>query len=269
MEMDLLDIVLRILTGALIGFCIGMTGVGGGVILVPTLTLGFGMAPSVSVGTAILYTFLAKISAVYHHVRLKTINYRTAWTFLIGAIPGSAVASWYVNHRAGSVLDEAASIQFQENLKFFIAAAMLASTGLLILNLVQTRINRTPSEPGNRPDRVLLCMLLGAVVGAVVGSTALGAGILAIPVLLFCFRTATSQTVGSSIFIGLMLTLISSFIYGKGGQIHILTAVFMSLGAIPGVYYGSRMTVLLSEEKLKIVVIGLIAVASFLMFFKQ
>ncbi len=269
MEIGLLDIILRILTGAIIGFCIGMTGVGGGVILVPTLTLGFGMAPSVSVGTAILYTFLTKISAVYYHFRLKTINYRIAWIFLIGAIPGSVIASWYVNHRAGFVLDEAARIQFQGNLKLFIAAAMLASTGLLILNLVQKQMNDNPSEPGSHSGRAPLCILLGAIIGAIIGSTALGAGILAIPVLLFCFGIAASQTVGSSIFIGLILTFISSFIYSKGGQIHIPTAVFMSLGAIVSVYYGSRMTVLLSEAKLKIVVIGIIIVASFLMFFKQ
>ena len=273
MEPGLLGIVSRIFTGAAIGVCIGMTGIGGGAIVVPVLTLGFGMTPSMSVGTASLYTFLTKIYATYRHVGLKTISYRISWIFLVGALPGNAIASWYVNHRATTGLDESLNVQFQADLKRFIATVMLASAGILLLNLVTTRKqkNRDDSEPGKGPGgpphkrhigKALLGVLLGACVGAIVGATALGVGVLGIPVLLICFGIAASQAVGTSIFIGLILTLISSLIYGKGGQIHIVTALLMSLGSVVGVYYGSRAAVTLPETKLKLVVIGIIAIAT-------
>ncbi len=279
MEYGLIEILLRILTGAVIGFCIGMTGVGGGSIVVPTLIFGFGMTPSVSVGTASLYTFLTKIYATFRHVRLQTINYRIAFIFLAGAIPGNMIASWYVNERAASGMDEAERALFQSNLKLFIATAMLASTSMLIMNLIQTsrrKNDENDEQATSQADKaqgvpigkLLLGILLGLCVGGIVGSTALGTGVLAIPVLILCYSVSTSQGIGSSILIGLVLTLISSLIYSKGNQIHIPTAVFMSLGSIVGVYYGSKMTVMLSEAKLKMVVIGIIIIASCLMFFK-
>ena len=278
MEFDWLDVVLRILSGAIVGFCIGMTGVGGGAIAVPLLTIGFGMPPSISVGTASLYTFLTKIYATYRHFRLKTINYRVAWTFLAGAVPGNVIASWYVNYRAGSNMDEGMKAQFQGNLKAFIAMAMLASVGMLFLNLVKRKkkggdsrseLGRNPGRASQRhPGKMAIGLLMGAVVGAVVGATALGAGVMAIPVLLLCFGITASQCIGSSIFIGLILTLISSLIYTKGGQMHTMTAVLMSLGSLGGVYYGSKMTVKLPEARLKQVVIGIILIASVLMFFR-
>ncbi len=273
MEIDLLNIVLRILTGAMVGFCIGMTGIGGGAIVVPTLTLGFGLPPSISVGTANLYTFLTKIYATYRHARLKTINYRVSWIFLAGAVPGSIAASWYINHRAGSVVGEGLNVQFQGNLKLFIAAVILASGGILLLNLIITRkqMSNNPNPirtPPQHTARTMLGIAMGPIVGATVGATALGTGIMAIPILLFCFGIYTSQGIGSSIFIGLVLTLISSLIYGKGGQIHIPTALLMSLGSLVGVYYGSKLMVKLPETKLKLVVIGIILIASILMFFR-
>ena len=276
MEFDALHILLKILTGAAIGFCIGMTGVGGGSIVVPTLTLGFGLLPSVSVGTASLYTFLTKIYATYRHTQLKTISYRIAGIFLVGALPGNILASWYVNHRAGGGLDEIAKTQFQNHLKIFIAVVMLMSPAMLVLDLIRFRnrnnkqsIQNTDSAPPSTSlAKILLGILLGFCVGAVVGSTALGAGVLAIPVLLLCFGTEASKGIGSSILIGLVLTLVSSLIYSKGGQIHIPTAIWMSTGSIVGVYFGSKMTVVLSEKSLKAVVIGIIIFASLLMLLK-
>ena len=72
-DLSITFVILRVIVGAVIGFCIGMTGVGGGAIVVPTLTSGFGLPPSMAVGTASLYTLITKIFATATHIRLKTM----------------------------------------------------------------------------------------------------------------------------------------------------------------------------------------------------
>ena len=69
--LSLLELAGRLVLGILIGFCIGMTGVGGGVLVLPALTILLRMNPVVAVGTASFYAFLTKVSATFHHIKLK------------------------------------------------------------------------------------------------------------------------------------------------------------------------------------------------------
>ena len=87
MDLDVPMIAVKLLTGLVIGASIGLTGIGGGVLVLPTLTLLFGLPPTVAVGTANLYSFLCKLSATYFHYKQKTIAFGTSGCFLIGAIP--------------------------------------------------------------------------------------------------------------------------------------------------------------------------------------
>ncbi len=52
--MDLISVLLDLVFGAIIGFAIGISGIGGGVLIMPVLTGILGIAPSVAVGTASL-----------------------------------------------------------------------------------------------------------------------------------------------------------------------------------------------------------------------
>ena len=54
MDLDVLEILIRVVIGGAIGFCIGLTGVGGGVLVVPALALlGVGSAQAVATASVI------------------------------------------------------------------------------------------------------------------------------------------------------------------------------------------------------------------------
>jgi len=94
-DFGVIEIASRLLVGGAIGFCIGLTGVGGGILMLPALTLLFGMDPVTAVGTASFYSFLTKASATWHHVKLKTIEWKIALRFLVGAVPANiGIALW-------------------------------------------------------------------------------------------------------------------------------------------------------------------------------
>ena len=61
------------IAGLVVGFIVGMTGVGGGSLMTPIL-LWFGINPATAVGTDLLYAAITKASGVWVHARQKNID---------------------------------------------------------------------------------------------------------------------------------------------------------------------------------------------------
>jgi uncharacterized membrane protein YfcA len=58
---------LYIVAGALVGLLVGLTGVGGGSLMTPLLTLLFGISPSIAVGTDLAFAALTKSVGTIAH----------------------------------------------------------------------------------------------------------------------------------------------------------------------------------------------------------
>jgi uncharacterized protein len=57
--------------GALTGFVVGMTGVGGGALMTPLLLLVFGVAPITAIATDLWFATITKqVGALFHHKAL-------------------------------------------------------------------------------------------------------------------------------------------------------------------------------------------------------
>jgi uncharacterized protein len=269
--LTLMELAVRFVLGLLIGFCIGMTGVGGGVLVLPALTLMLKMNPVMAVGTASLYAFLTKISATFHHIKLKTIDWRISFLFLAGALPANAIVSILIAHWAEGP-------EFLHALKLFITGTVFFCAGVMVLNLIgqihkekSGGTRKTLSERiAERPHHSrILGVMMGAVVGALIGATSIGGGVLIVPMLMVLFGLEARRTVGSSIFIAVILTLLTSIIYHKGGATDEVTAIVMSVGSLIGVPPGSKLSAKMSDKLLQSIVIALIFIAAVMMIFKS
>ncbi len=268
--MDITDVLLRVVLGLVIGFCIGLTGVGGGVLVLPALTLLLRMNAVMAVGTASLYAFLTKISATFHHAKLKTIDWTLSLLFLAGAIPVNfLVARWI----AGQGANEA----FTAALKTFITGMVFFCVVMMVFNLI--RKIRAQKKGGTKTElsdhiaripilRRTLAVLMGSVVGALIGATSIGGGVLIVPMLMILFGLPARQTVGSSIFIAVMLTLVTALSYFSGdNSMDAMTAIIMAAGSLIVVPFGSRLSVKMPERLLQVIVIGIILIAAIMMLY--
>lgn len=266
LDLTLLDLIIRLALGLVIGFCIGLTGVGGGVLVLPALTLVLGMDPVKAVGTTSFYAFLTKISATFHHAKLKTIDWGTSFRFLAGAVPAAILVSLWISSKG-------ASESFQNGLKNFIVGVVFFSVVMMILNMVKQSRTTLETEERTLADRINghalartgLCLLMGVIIGALIGATSIGGGVLIVPILIILFNLPASRTVGSSIFIAVVLTLATSLIYGKGGEVDNVTAIIMAVGSLSGVYYGSKLSTRMPDRLLQFIVVVLILIAAILM----
>ena len=254
----------RLLLGLVIGFVIGLTGVGGGVLVVPALNLLLGLPASVAVGTASLYSFLTKIVAVFEHFKLKTIDFSISLLFLLGAVPGTIVASLVVIYLANQEGKEKVA-QFQSDLKLLIAWVMLVSVVLILFDLFGRSKTRSRAIKLTRAHTIGgICS--GFFVGLLFGTTSVGGGVFVVPLLLILFGMTSQKTVGSSLLIAVVLTFLKSLLFLKGDNLDYEAAILMALGSLPGIFWGSRVSIKISDVSLKKIIVAVISLATIAMF---
>lgn len=86
------------LAGLAIGFLSGLTGVGGGVFLVPTMVIGFGLAQRIAQGTSLVAILPTAVVGAITHFRHGNVDLRSAARIAAAGVPaalvGAGLALW-------------------------------------------------------------------------------------------------------------------------------------------------------------------------------
>src|SRR5438132_7397928 len=77
----------KILVGFVVGVLIGLSGIGGGVLLLPVLIYGLGVPAIIAVGSDALFNFFTKIPAGLMHFRKGRVGPKTVLALPVGSVP--------------------------------------------------------------------------------------------------------------------------------------------------------------------------------------
>src|SRR5436305_6187663 len=93
------------LAGAIVGFVIGLTGMGGGALMTPVLVIFFNINPAAAVSSDIVTSLVLKPFGGSVHVRRGTVNWRLVRWLMIGSIPmaflGAYILDQHVSKHGG------------------------------------------------------------------------------------------------------------------------------------------------------------------------
>ena len=78
----------KILIGFVVGTLIGLTGVGGGVLLLPVLIFVLRVPPIIAVGSDALFNFVTKIGSSWVHIKKGTVRKKVVLALASGSVPG-------------------------------------------------------------------------------------------------------------------------------------------------------------------------------------
>jgi uncharacterized membrane protein YfcA len=92
-DLGLLGYLLVTLSGAAIGVLSGLTGVGGGILLVPTLVLGFGIGQRVAQGTSLLAILPTAAFGALVHRRQGDVDDGAAARMAVAGVPGALIGA--------------------------------------------------------------------------------------------------------------------------------------------------------------------------------
>jgi uncharacterized membrane protein YfcA len=247
---------LLVLTGAATGVVGALLGLGGGVFLVPLLTLALGIPIRAAIAASLI-SVIATASAS------STVNLERG----------------LVNMRLGMVLEVATSIgglagglaaaALTQRQLFLVFGVTLGIMGILMAfrsgrRNVKIDTGIAPGILGGRLQegdqayvyhikRLPLGLAASLVAGAISGLLGLGGGIIKVPVLsTFCGVPIRVAAATSAFMIGVTAAASAWVYYGRGDiALHLSAAVAM--GALPGSLLGARLTHKVEARSLKVI----------------
>jgi len=248
LNLDWIFIASQLVTGAVLGLLIGMTGIGAGVLIMPALMFISHVDPAVAVGTSLLFSVLSKGYGVLEHWKLGSIDKETNFSLSAGAIPMVLIASLGVNKLKQFLPPEI----FNFWMKIALAAMVLAISIYLFWDGFKKNQDNSYKcgDPLTKPQKIKGAAY-GGVVGTLVGATSIGGGVFIIPILTGVFKLSAKCVVGTSILISVALTLVGSGIYLYYGNVDIMIALLLVVGSLLGIRAGAKAAHSMSNLTLK------------------
>jgi hypothetical protein len=229
-----MDLLLKSLVGFFVGTLIGMTGVGGGVLLLPILIFGLHVPAMRAVGSDALFNFITKIGASIVHLRRGTVRRRVVLALICGSAPGS--------YAGVSLLVHLRKVH-GDGVNHFITVAVGAlliciPTFLFFQKKIEDRVAVKPPTVKS----FAWMLLIGLVAGFLVGITSVGSGSIVMMLMLLFFSFQPKVMVGTDIVHALLLTGVTSLLhmFAKNVDFHLVGALV--IGSIPGGLFGSYLS---------------------------
>lgn len=234
--------------GFAIGFLIGMTGMGGAVLMTPLLILVFGINPVTAIGTDIFYSAITKTVGGFQHLRQRTVHRGLAFWMAIGAVPAAVLGVAMIE-----VLQSTVGEDRVDEIVFGILGATLLVVGIatLLRTVLLPDVVRERRSMHLYRRHIIAGILTGLVVGFVIGLTSAGSGTLMAIILIAVFRLTPSRVVGTSIFTAAVLLWAASAAHWLGGNIDFPLAWNILVGSIPGVIIGSKLAIKAGQDFLR------------------
>jgi uncharacterized protein len=227
------------LTGLLVGFLVGLTGMGGGALMTPILIFFFGFQPTMAIGTDVTYAAVTKIFGSWKHWRQGSVDVPLALWLALGSVPASlagVAAVTYVKNHYGDLINHV--------LYRAIGSALILVAVLLIVKIVLHVDQAHRRENIKMSWRMKVAtVLLGMGCGFIIGLTSVGSGTMLAVFLILFYPLTTDRIVGTDVFHAMILLLITGLAQIGVGNADLWMVGALLMGSIPGVLIGSQLTV--------------------------
>ncbi|WP_128894938.1 sulfite exporter TauE/SafE family protein [Longirhabdus pacifica] len=236
--------------GLLVGFLVGITGVGGAALLTPALLI-IGISPTIAVGTDLFYNAVTKFFGTVQHLRQKTIDFKIVFYLALGSIPGAVSAVLALQ------LFDTFFVHQEQIIRQALGVILIIVAASTIIRLFYSNKenNKNSNEHiSNAYNKKIFSIITGFILGAVVGLTSVGSGSLFALLLIYFYRMSGVKVVGTDIAHAFLLVTVASVLHAGYGHVDYQLAANLLIGSIPGVLLGSTLATKVPSRPLRIVV---------------
>jgi uncharacterized membrane protein YfcA len=265
--MDIFLIATLLVVGAAIGFAAGLLGIGGGMLLVPFMTMILTvkqfpqehivhMAIATSLAT-IMFTSVSSVRA--HHARGAVV-----WRVVKLLVPGILIGSW-IGPWIGAQMSAS-------GLALFFAVFVAFSATQMLIDKKPSPTRDLPKAPG--------MFAAGSVIGVLSGLVGAGGGFISVPFMAWC-NVKIHNAVATSAALGFPIALagtLSNVYYGMNipdlpsgslGYIYLPALLVVSLASVTTAPLGARTAHKLPVKALKKVFALMLYLLAAYMFYKS
>lgn len=240
-----------ILAGIFVGFCVGVTGVGGGSLMTPILILLLKVEPHIAIGTDLLYAAISKFFGSLVHFKKSNVVWSIVLWLAVGSIPASIITNYLIATYLGN-------INAIKTIMTLVLGVMLFFTGLSLI--FRTRIEAFFDNYRKADQDQMLTtqipkyklVLMGLLLGVVVTLSSVGAGAFGVMALVLIFpQLPLIRIIGSDVAHAVLLTLVAGVGHLLSGSVDFHLLTMLLIGAIPAIIVGTLLSSKLPEKKLR------------------
>jgi len=248
-----------ILAGVLVGFCVGVTGVGGGSLMTPILISLFRIEPHIAIGTDLLYAAISKFCGSFVHAKKMNIVWPIVIWLAVGSIPASFATHWVLDNYLSQ------STHYKAVLTM-VLGFMLTITGLSILFRTQIenlfnkyRKQELPDMTQDlekvklqAKDKRVAIIIMGIILGIFVTLSSVGAGAFGIMALVVMFPNLPMiRIIGSDVVHAVLLTLVADLGHMSSGNVDFMLLMWLLVGSIPAIIVGTLLSSRMPEKLIR------------------
>jgi uncharacterized protein len=226
--------VLGLASGMLVGFSLGLVGGGGSILAVPLMVYVVGVPdPHVAIGTSAAAVAANAAMNLSNHARGGTVRWSCALVFA-----GAGIAGAFAGSIAGKMIDGQKLLALFALLMLVIAVLMLKTRSRVGLSDAQMSWSNTPAVVG-----------LGLWTGTLAGFFGIGGGFLIVPALMLATGMSIMNAISSSLVAVTAFGLTTAASYAWSGLISWKLAGLFIAGGLAGGLIGTRSAQLLADRR--------------------
>lgn len=212
-------------SGSVTGIFGGLTGVGGGVILVPLLTDLLKLPQQKAHGTSLAVIIFTAITAAIAYSLSGQVNW-----FMAAGLAVSSIAGAYFGARAMIRLGD---IRLRQ---IFGAFVILIALRLLLFGSPSQR----PLFDTGSMERMLLVVTIGLTGGLLSGLLGVGGGVIFVPAIVLVLGEPQHLAQGISLSVIVVTASVATIIHYRHGNVDLTLVPWLAPGAIIGGLVGAR-----------------------------
>jgi uncharacterized protein len=201
------------------------------------------------VGTDLLYAAITKAGGIHVHHKKKNIDWKITTELAIGSLPAALFTLWILHSM--SLDTDTLNRIIKTTLGY---ALVLTAIAILFKRKIfdYSRKNDAWITRMSRHQQKIATIITGAVLGAVVTITSIGAGALGTVALFMLYPLLpTVRLVGTEIAHAVPLTLVAGMGHAGLGNVDWHLLANLLIGSLPGIYLGSHLANRVADHYLR------------------
>ena len=229
MDLTWLVFVELLCLGALAGAAGSLTGIGGGLIITPVLTLGFGVPIHQAIATSLCCVIATSSGAAASYIEQRLSDIRLGMTLelatTVGAVSGSLVAA----------------LLSREALAVLFALLLTYAGATMVRRSLVAETAKSGSHEPYQIKRLPLGLCGSGAAGVISGMLGVGGGVIKVPLMYLVMEVPFKVATATSNFMIGVTAAASAFIYYARGDVRPLVTAPTAVGVFLGAALGSRL----------------------------
>jgi hypothetical protein len=252
--------------GFFIGIAAALTGIGGGIFIVPLLNLIYVFGITMATGTSLATIIFTSLAATVNYVRQHRVYFKIGLVLALATAPGAYF---------GAELTTISLVKTWLGTIFGVFLIIVAAQ--LILKALSTRSGERCGEKDNVFEntllgnwrKILVALALSFFGGVAAGLLGVGGGTILVPIMCYALDFPIHFSIPTSMFIMIFTSISGVASYVQAGSVNPWFAAYLGIGSIFGAQVGAFASKKLSGRNLLLVFAAMLIIASINMILKS